>query len=171
MTQRLAIALLLSLGLVACGDRGGSGGGGGERPASGHGSGTGTGGGRGDGGGRRAGGGDSGGSRPFAIDQSSPRSIVEGIFEAARKGEFAALAAILAPVGADGDARDIAGMATADPDHQAQFRAWFSTGKISGEVEEAEDSTLVSILFGPDGTKPETLRLVRVDGKWYLESL
>jgi hypothetical protein len=171
MPARLLFALLLASSLAACGgeEKGGGGSGEGAGPATGHGSATGSGGGRRDGSGGRTGGGDGAGGQAFAIDQGTPRSLVEGIFQAAQKGDLQALTVVAAPQGADGDVRDIAAIAKAEPEHQTRFREAFGKGRISGEIEEQGDTARVPILFGPDGADEETFELVRVDGKWYLK--
>lgn len=106
---------------------------------------------------------------PKAIDQSTPQALAEGIFAAAKSGDLALLAPVAAK-DADGDSRSVAKAASAEAKQQAEFRAYFSTGKISGEVKIEGDKASVPILFGPDGTKPETLEMVKVDGRWYLQS-
>ena len=109
-------------------------------------------------------------STGVGVDQSSPKALAEAIFEAARSGKLDALAGIASP-GSDGDSKRVAGVAKAPAQTQAEFRAYFSTGKIAGEITIEGNTASVPITFGPDGTKPETFRMVRqADGKWYLES-
>ncbi len=54
---------------------------------------------------------------------------------------------------------------------QEEFRQCFGKGKISGEVKIEGERASVPILFGPEGTKPETLEMVKVNGLWYLASI
>ena len=106
------------------------------------------------------------------LDQSSPAAAAESLFAAARPGgDLGALAGLLAPSGADGDAREITSMGKMSPDSQARFRQAFATGKVSGEIKLEGDKAAVPILFGPDGTDKETLVMVKHEGKWYLQGL
>jgi len=50
------------------------------------------------------------------------------------------------------------------------FATFFSKGKINGNATIEGDKAQVPILFGPDGTKDETMNLVKKDNKWYLQS-
>ena len=104
------------------------------------------------------------------VDQTTPEALAESIFAAARSGDLASLEVVLAPKDADGDAKNVAHVASAPAKKQEEFKAYFSTGKVNGEVKVEGDKAAVPILFGPDGKKPETLNMVRVDGKWFLQS-
>ena len=115
-------------------------------------------------------GGGAGGKAAVTVDQSSPKGLAESIFAAARSGELAVLEGIAAP-DADGDSKQVAGVAKADAKKQDEFKTYFATGKVNGEVTIEGARAAVPILFGPDGTKPETFNLVKIDGKWFLRSL
>jgi hypothetical protein len=73
------------------------------------------------------------------------------------------------PVDADRDAKDVAGIATAPVDRQAEFRKLFGTGKVAGEVVVRGDGAEVPILFGPDGTREETFQMVKRGDRWHLQ--
>jgi hypothetical protein len=103
------------------------------------------------------------------LDQSSPKALAESIFAAARGGDLAALANI-ASADADGDAKRVAGVGVAEAGTQQQFRDHFGKGKVNGDAKVDGDKAEVPILFGPDGTKPETLNMIRVNGVWQLQS-
>jgi hypothetical protein len=105
--------------------------------------------------------------KPGTIDQGSPTSLAEGIFGAVRAGDFAALQGIAAP-DADRHAKDVANVGSAPADKQADFKKQFEKGKATGEKVDG-DKAEVTILFGPDGTKPETFHMVKRNGKWYLQ--
>lgn len=104
------------------------------------------------------------------LDASSPKALAESIFAIAKDGDLALLAPVADPQGADGDAKDVAGVAKAAPEKQAEFRAFFRDGKVHGEVKTEGDQAAVPILFGPGATREETLNMVRRDGRWYLQS-
>ena len=106
---------------------------------------------------------------PAKVDQSSPQALAESIFAAARDGNLAALENIAAP-DADGDSKDVAGVAKAAAKQQQDFRDHFSKVKVNGDVKLEGDKAEVPILFGPDGAKAETLVMVKVNGLWTLQS-
>jgi hypothetical protein len=110
-----------------------------------------------------------GGAAASKIDQSSPKGLADSIFAAARDGDLASLAGI-ASADADGDAKRVAGVGAAEADMQKQFRDHFGKGKVNGDAKVDGDKAEVPILFGPDGTRPETLNMVRVNGVWQLQS-
>lgn len=100
--------------------------------------------------------------------QADPRSVAEAIFEAAQSGNCQGLAALV-DTEADGDSKRIA-KASTDKTTQEEFQQYFSKGKVSADPVISGDKASVNILFGPDGTREETLEMVRKDGKWYLMS-
>jgi hypothetical protein len=102
-------------------------------------------------------------------DQSSPKALAESIFTAARTGDLASLDGIAA-ADADKDAKNVAGVAKADPKDQQGFRDFFAKGKVDGEPKVAGETAEVAILFGPDGQKPETFNMVKTNGVWFLQS-
>jgi hypothetical protein len=110
-----------------------------------------------------------GGATASKIDQSSPKGLADSIFAVARGGDLASLAGV-ASADADGDAKQVAGVGAADASVQKQFRDHFGKGKVNGDAKVDGDKAEVPILFGPDGTRPETLNMVRVNGVWQLQS-
>ncbi len=108
-----------------------------------------------------------------AIDQSKPEAVVRAIFAAAKSGDFTSLKVLLPPSGkCDGDVKNVCGVDEANDKGKAEFRAYFEKGNVTGTAEISEDGNkaAVDFLFGPTGKKPETMNLVKEDGKWYLES-
>ncbi len=104
-----------------------------------------------------------------ALDQSTPEKVLGAVFEAARSGELAGLAALLPPSGkCDGDVKDVCGVAKAPADKQKEFTEYFAKGKITGKARVDGKKAEVDFLFGPNGTKKETMELVQEGGKWYL---
>lgn len=107
-----------------------------------------------------------------ALDHTSPKALVLSFFAIAKAGDLKDLAGLAAPTGADGDAREIAGSGSGKPEMQQRVKQAFGPAQIVGEPEESGDSAKVNILFGPEGKqKKETLVLIRLDGKWYLQGL
>ncbi len=120
-----------------------------------------------------AGGMKSGEKSGIVIDQSKPEAVVTAIFTAAKSGDYSALKSILPPSGKnDGDVRQVCAVADAEEKVVKSFRSFFQKGKISGEPRISSDGLKaeVDFLFGPDGTKKETMNLLKEGGKWYLGS-
>jgi hypothetical protein len=104
------------------------------------------------------------------LDPSSPRALAESIFAIAKNGDLALLAPVADPQDADGDSKRVAAVAQAPAEAQAQFRQFFEKGTVNGEPKVEGDQAEVAILFGPDGKKDETFKMVKRDGRWYLKS-
>ena len=100
--------------------------------------------------------------------QETPQALAETIFDAARSGNYQGLA-LLIDINADGDSKMIA-QAETDKTIQQEFQKYFAKGKVSADPIIEGEKASVNILFGPDGTKEETLEMIRKDGKWYLSS-
>jgi tetratricopeptide (TPR) repeat protein len=101
---------------------------------------------------------------------TSPESVVQAVFDAAKSGDFAPLKELCDPLGEnDGDTQMICDMATDDTNRE-EFVQYFATGKISGEasISPQGDRAEVPFLFGPDGEREETMELINRDGQWYL---
>jgi len=93
------------------------------------------------------------------------------VFEAARSGDYGNLKKLCdASLDHDGDSKRVCEVADADEKQKSSFKEYFSKGKVVGEPVIEGDNARVSILFGPDGTKDETFKMTRKDGKWYLVS-
>lgn len=90
------------------------------------------------------------------------------IFDAAKSGNYAPLANICDPNG-DGDTRDICNMAN-DDSRAEEFKEAFADGEVVGEARIEGDRAEVDFKFGPGGVENETMRLVKVDGKWLLSA-
>ena len=104
-------------------------------------------------------------------DQSTPAETLEALFALAKSGNFAALKTLVPDIaGLDGDVRRIAAVVDAKPEEQQEFQQWFSTGKIVGEARIEGEKAAVDFLFGPKGTRNETMNMILKDGKWYLFS-
>ena len=101
-------------------------------------------------------------------DQSSPKALAESIFTAARSGKFAGLEGIAA-TSASAESKDLAGVGKAEAKKQESFREHFAKAKVNGEAKVEGDKAQVPVMCGPDGTKAQTLKMVKVNGVWYLE--
>lgn len=106
------------------------------------------------------------------LDQSKPENLMNIIFQAAKSGDFSQLTALCHPdADGDGDVKDVCscGEKGADPEMLESFKEYFSTGEVT-ETRMIVDEAEVDFNFGPDGTKKETMRMIEIDGKWYLKS-
>ncbi len=101
-----------------------------------------------------------------AVDQSDPKKVVQAVFDAAQTKNYALLQNLCAP-DCDSDCKMICQLSAENED---EFLKYFSKGKITGEAKINGDKADVPFLFGPQGDKEETMRLVKVDGKWFLQS-
>lgn len=111
----------------------------------------------------------------------SIESVMNTLFEAARSGEVGILKLLLPPYGlgsCDGDCK-----ALCNPGNEsmkielknnyislANFREYFSKGKIVGAPIITGNEGEVKFLFGPNLDKSETMHLQKINGKWYLKS-
>ncbi len=104
-------------------------------------------------------------------DQSTPKGVAEIIFGAAQTGDYSKLKDLChASLEPDADSKHICDVTTGDDELKANFKEHFSKGTVTGEAVIEGDNAKVEILFGPDGTKKETLNMTKKDGKWYLVS-
>ncbi len=104
-------------------------------------------------------------------DQSTPKGVAEIIFGAAKSGDYSQLKELCnAAVESDADSKHICDVTSGDDALKAQFKEHFSKGTVTGDPIIEGDNAKIDILFGPDGTKKETLNMTKKDGKWYLVS-
>jgi hypothetical protein len=102
------------------------------------------------------------------VDQSKPENVVQAIFDAAKNQSYGNLKNLCDPKGeSDTDSKMICELAD---DKKEEFISYFSKGKITGPAVINGENAEVPILFGPDGAKQETMKLINRDGKWYLLS-
>lgn len=100
----------------------------------------------------------------------NPASVVQAIFSAAKTGNYALLSGLCNPSQqGDGDTKMICGMSEQNTEVKREFREHFRTGKIIGKAVIQGDTATVKIKFGLQGKDDEEFRLVRIDGKWYLQ--
>ena len=105
-----------------------------------------------------------------SANQSTPQGVAEMMFNSAKTGEFATLKSLCnEAIDTDGDSKKVCEVAT-DTEFQKSYVEYFSKGKVNGEPTIDGDKAAVKIFFGPDGTKEETLNMVKKDDKWFLVS-
>lgn len=105
----------------------------------------------------------------ITVDHTNPASVVEAIFQAAKTGDASLLQGICDPSGnAHLDVRRICDYANGF-DKEGEFPMFFAEGRLNGDAYISGETAKVPFLFGPDGDKPDTMDLVKRDGKWYIE--
>lgn len=103
--------------------------------------------------------------------QSTPAGTANIIFDAAKSGDYSKLKTLCdASLDQDTDSKKICEVADGDEKLKNSFKEYFAKGKVVGEATVEGDNAEVKILFGPDGTKDETFKMKKKDGKWYLMS-
>lgn len=104
-----------------------------------------------------------------SVDQTNPKAVVQAIFDAAKSGNYGNLEQLCPPNDkGDKDVKSICGIAS-NQERQEEFKKYFAKGAV-GETKEDGEKAAVKFTFGPDGSKEETMNLVKIDGKWYLAS-
>ncbi len=109
----------------------------------------------------------------ITVDHSKPEAVLAAVFDAARSGDFSALKSLLPPSGKnDRDVTQVCTVATAEDKVKKSFVSFFKKGKVTGKPRISADGLKaeVDFLFGPDGTKKETMNMLKEGGKWYLGS-
>ncbi len=105
-----------------------------------------------------------------SLDQSSPEGVVNAVFHAAKSGDATHLSQLCDPRGDnDGDTRRICKL-TNDGEDWKRFVEYFADGSVGTDVRTAGSRAVVPFKFGPGGTKSEEMKVIEVDGKWYLSS-
>jgi hypothetical protein len=101
--------------------------------------------------------------------QADPLLVMEFVFYIAKTKEFEKLSGICDPNGYS-DTQSICTIATADVDQQEEFVLYFEKGTVNSFTFVNGNTANISILFGPNGSKSEVMKLVKIDDKWYLSS-
>ena len=102
------------------------------------------------------------------VDHGDPVAVLQAVIDAARSRDFAPLAALCDPKAEnDADTRRICALAT-NAAGADDFVSYFGSGRVTGPAAVEGDRARVPFVFGPDGTRAETMVLVNRDGKWYL---
>ena len=115
-------------------------------------------------------GGQSGKKETYQVDHSDPTKVLQAVFDVAGGAEASVLGQLCDPMGQnDGDTRRICDLAGGfEPNDE--FVLYFRNGKLNGDA--LIDGTLATVpfLFGPDGDREESMKMVQRDGKWYLSA-
>ncbi len=102
------------------------------------------------------------------VDFGNPKRVVSSIFFAAKERKSDHLASLCDPEGeANEFARRVCAQ-TVDGSDWPEFVSQFGKGKLIGEARVSGDWAQVNFVFGPSGTSPETMELIRRGDKWYL---
>jgi len=112
--------------------------------------------------------------------QSDPESVLNEVFRAANEKDFSNLNKLCPPDKSnDGDTQKyICDIASASENIQEEFITYFKTGKITGDIKYSSSHRGFEIAFVPfnfnysGGANQgnETMKMVKIDGKWYLSS-
>ncbi len=106
------------------------------------------------------------------LDQSKPENVLEIMFEAAKTGDFSHMAGLCHDdVDMDGDVKDVCSCGESDAEEKLldSYKEYFAKGKVTATRIDG-DKAEVDFSFGPDGSKKETMKLVKIEEKWYLSS-
>ena len=96
------------------------------------------------------------------VDFANPEMVTTAIFEAARTGDDSELAMLCDPEGEnDGDTRKYICEMTATSEGWSEYVTYFAKARVSGPAVIGGNTAKVPFLFGPDGTQPETMTLIR----------
>ncbi|MBN1657144.1 MAG: tetratricopeptide repeat protein [Anaerolineae bacterium] len=108
-------------------------------------------------------------AEPSTVDFTDPAAVVQAVFDAAASQDFSVLASLCDPLGENDE--DTAMICAITDSHASRdsFVEYFRKGKIVGEaIFHGDDQAEVQFLYGPEGDEPETVHLIKRDGKWYL---
>jgi hypothetical protein len=102
------------------------------------------------------------------VDFSNAKRVVSSVFYAAKSGESQHLATLCDPEGGSNRHALRVCAQVAGGEDWVEFAEQFSQAKLIGEARITEDRALVNFVFGKNGTKRETMELVRRESRWYL---
>lgn len=117
-----------------------------------------------------------------AFDQADPSSVVLRLFDAAITNDPQMLMGLCDPQREnDGDTDCICALAAEYVPHKCpedsrnripweDYKQIFEHAKLAGEATIEGEGAMVPFLFGPEGSRPETMVLVKRGEKWYLLS-
>jgi hypothetical protein len=102
------------------------------------------------------------------VDFTNPKRVVSSIFFAAQEGKSEHLASLCDPEGESNTHALRVCSQTIDGSDWAEFVDQFAKGKLIGEARISGDWAQVNFAFGPSGTSPETMELIRRGDNWHL---
>lgn len=119
---------------------------------------------------REGGGGQSKKKESYQVDHSDPAKVLQAVFDVAGGAEASVLGQLCDPMGQnDQDTRRICDLAGGfAPDDE--FVLYFRNGKLNGDAMIDGKVAMVPFLFGPDGDREESMKMVQRDDKWYLSA-
>jgi hypothetical protein len=110
--------------------------------------------------------------------QYDPKGVLEEVFRAANEQDYSNLSMLCPPDKTnDGDTQKyICDIASSSEEGKKEFRSYFKTARITGEVvysssPNGNETAKVPFWFnhpGGKGRSNETMNMVKVDDKWYL---
>ncbi|MCB0395787.1 MAG: hypothetical protein KDD36_03985 [Flavobacteriales bacterium] len=103
--------------------------------------------------------------------QKDPAWVVSQIFKAAKSGSFGVLSGLCDPHGhGDAETKALCNIRTAPANVRQDFVTQFKYGQVVGKPVIRGNEASVTMMTGPKGRTPKTMKLVNRDGKWYLSS-
>jgi hypothetical protein len=100
---------------------------------------------------------------------STPEKVIETIANAAKTSVYEPLQQLCNDaIKTDRDTKRLCSLAT-DKKGADEFNQTFASLKTDGVPEITGDNAKVNVTFGPDGKLKETMKMVKVDNKWFLE--
>ena len=116
---------------------------------------------------------------------SSPEIVMNTIFQAAQSGEVGVLKFLLPPydeqsgkIPCDGDCKALCNPGNESMREELKgnyvsigdFKEYFGKGKIIGEPTINGNEAQVNFVFGPNLERNETMKMQKINEKWYLRS-
>ncbi|MBN2681876.1 MAG: hypothetical protein JXR58_05175 [Bacteroidales bacterium] len=102
----------------------------------------------------------------MTIDYSNPAKVVEVIFEVANSLEFEKLNNLCDPCGENNESSKA--ICELSDSEKEKFVNYFKNGHINGDIRIMNDTAWVPILFGTEGNKPDVIKLIERDNKWFI---
>lgn len=103
--------------------------------------------------------------------QKSPTSVMNYIFESAKKGDFSNFRNLCDPYGEnDSDVNQICYAEMIMEKQKAELKREFENGRVIGKAKINGDEAEVEFAFGASANRLEKMRMVKRNGLWYLLS-
>jgi len=103
--------------------------------------------------------------------QSKPENVLEKLFNAASSKYLNNLVYLVDPYDEnDKDVDRISYIEAYPPKYKQDFYDTFKHGRIIGEPIIKENKAKIEFLFGPNGSRKETMNLIKRNESWYLSS-
>lgn len=106
----------------------------------------------------------------YKVDHSDPAKVLQAVFDVAKGADASVLGQLCDPMGQnDSDTRRICDLAGGfEPNDE--FVLYFRNAKLNGGAMTDGKVAHVPFLFGPDGDREESMKMVLRDNKWYLSA-